>query len=87
MYKDIKRKFDLLLVSLYGKSPHLNSIVTKNYYQYCGSRDNMNNIQLVEQNAHLGIPNSGGVSQYKAATGKSYTHPARFGGKKSCPYC
>ncbi|MCU7365886.1 HNH endonuclease [Pantoea stewartii] len=48
-------------------------------------KTNTGTMQLVEQNAHSGIPHSGGVSQYKAATGKSYTHPARFGGKKSCP--
>ncbi|WP_264253594.1 HNH endonuclease [Pantoea ananatis] len=48
-------------------------------------KTNTGTMQLVEQNAHSGIPHSGGVSQYKAATGKSYTHPARFGEKKSCP--
>ncbi|WP_233100430.1 SMI1/KNR4 family protein [Pseudomonas putida] len=33
-------------------------------------------MQLVEQPAHSGIPHIGGVSQYKAATGKTYVHPA-----------
>ncbi|WP_080160378.1 HNH endonuclease [Salmonella enterica] len=38
-------------------------------------------MQLIKQGAHQGISHSGGVSQYKAATGKSYTFPARKGGR------
>ncbi|QDY42318.1 HNH endonuclease signature motif containing protein [Candidatus Pantoea soli] len=48
-----------------------------------GPKINTGTRQLVEQNAHSGIPHSGGVIQYKAATGKSYTPPAKFGEKKS----
>ncbi|EDQ4866020.1 type IV secretion protein Rhs [Salmonella enterica subsp. enterica serovar Aqua] len=42
---------------------------------------NKGTMQLIKQGAHQGISHSGGVSQYKAATGKSYTFPARKGGR------
>ncbi|MBS5775388.1 MAG: PAAR domain-containing protein [Enterobacter cloacae] len=48
-------------------------------------RTNTGTMQLVEQGAHRGIPHKGGVSQYKLATGKAYTHPARFRSNKTCP--
>ncbi|WP_284358229.1 RHS repeat-associated core domain-containing protein, partial [Pseudomonas syringae] len=38
---------------------------------------NRGTMQLVEKQAHNGIPHKGGVSQYKAATGKAYTFGAR----------
>ena len=38
---------------------------------------NRGTMQLVKQSAHQGISHTGGVSQYKAATGNAYTHPAR----------
>ncbi|WP_259642134.1 HNH endonuclease signature motif containing protein [Pseudomonas syringae group genomosp. 7] len=38
---------------------------------------NRGSMQLVEKQAHSGIPHKGGVSQYKTATGKSYTFGAR----------
>ncbi len=34
-------------------------------------------MQLVKRNAHQGISHVGGASQYKAATGRAYTFPAR----------
>ncbi|WP_313713603.1 RHS repeat-associated core domain-containing protein [Pseudomonas sp.] len=40
-------------------------------------KSNKGTLQLVEQKAHQGIPHKGGVAQYKAATGKSYTFPGR----------
>ena len=40
-------------------------------------KTNKGTMQLVEQRAHQGVPHKGGVAQYKAATGKSYTFPAR----------
>ncbi|MNC11034.1 hypothetical protein D3C75_587180 [compost metagenome] len=40
-------------------------------------KTNKGTMQLVEQRAHQGVPHNGGVSQYKAATGKAYTFPAR----------
>lgn len=47
---------------------------------------NRGTMQLVKQTAHLGITHNGGVSQYATATGRKYTHPARFHkGGKSCP--
>ncbi|MBA7901240.1 HNH endonuclease, partial [Escherichia marmotae] len=42
---------------------------------------NKGTMQLIKQGAHQGISHSGGVSQYKKATGKSYTFPARKGGR------
>ncbi|WP_039013265.1 RHS repeat-associated core domain-containing protein [Pseudomonas brassicacearum] len=41
-------------------------------------KTNTGTMQLIKQNAHNGISHNGGVAQYKAATGKAYTHPARF---------
>ncbi|WP_457970042.1 DUF6531 domain-containing protein [Pseudomonas sp. R4-84] len=41
-------------------------------------KTNTGTMQLIKQNAHSGISHNGGVAQYKAATGKAYTHPARF---------
>ncbi|WP_053214271.1 RHS repeat-associated core domain-containing protein [Pseudomonas sp. Q12-87] len=41
-------------------------------------KTNTGTMQLIKQSAHNGIGHSGGVAQYKAATGKAYTHPARF---------
>ncbi|QNQ20011.1 hypothetical protein HF650_09690 [Kosakonia sp. SMBL-WEM22] len=35
-------------------------------------------MQLVKQDAHSGISHVGGVSQYKAATGRRYAFPARI---------
>jgi len=40
-------------------------------------KTNRGTMQLVEQGAHQGVPHKGGVAQYKAATGKTYTFPAR----------
>ena len=45
---------------------------------------NKGSMQLVKQDAHLGVIHKGGVSQYKTATGKTYTHPARTRGKGRC---
>ncbi|MBI6743565.1 RHS repeat-associated core domain-containing protein, partial [Pseudomonas syringae] len=48
-------------------------------------KTNRGTMQLVEQNAHSGISHKGGVSQYKAATGTPYIHPAsKRIGKTSC---
>ncbi|MGN8274944.1 RHS repeat-associated core domain-containing protein, partial [Pseudomonas sp. SMN5] len=41
-------------------------------------KTNTGTMQLIKQSAHNGISHNGGVAQYKAATGKAYTHPARF---------
>jgi RHS repeat-associated protein len=38
---------------------------------------NEGSMQLVNQDAHLGIPHTGGVSQYQAATGNQYTFRGR----------
>ncbi|MEG1039681.1 MAG: HNH endonuclease [Pseudomonas sp.] len=40
-------------------------------------KTNKGTMQLVEQMAHQGVPHKGGVSQYKAATGRAYTFPVR----------
>ncbi|EIW3218124.1 HNH endonuclease, partial [Salmonella enterica subsp. enterica serovar Agbeni] len=45
---------------------------------------NKGTMQLVKKDAHLGIKHNGGVSQYKAETGKTYTHPARNRGRSGC---
>ncbi|WP_171965525.1 RHS repeat-associated core domain-containing protein, partial [Cronobacter sakazakii] len=45
---------------------------------------NKGTMQLVEKPAHRGINHNGGVSQYKAATGKQYVHPGRFRSKGTC---
>ncbi|WP_059245536.1 RHS repeat-associated core domain-containing protein [Escherichia albertii] len=45
---------------------------------------NTGTMQLIEKQAHSGISHNGGVSQYKAATGKEYTHPARNRGSRKC---
>ncbi|EOZ6414209.1 RHS repeat-associated core domain-containing protein, partial [Cronobacter turicensis] len=45
---------------------------------------NKGTMQLVEKPSHRGINHNGGVSQYKAATGKQYVHPGRFRSKGTC---
>ncbi|MHA7116875.1 HNH endonuclease [Pseudomonas promysalinigenes] len=46
---------------------------------------NTGTLQLLEQPDHSGISHKVGVSQYKAATGKAYVHPAsKRSGKSSC---
>ncbi|EDS4738683.1 type IV secretion protein Rhs, partial [Salmonella enterica subsp. enterica serovar Oranienburg] len=45
---------------------------------------NKGTMQLIEKQAHNGINHNGGVSQYKAATGREYTHPARNRGARGC---
>ncbi|EPT8940610.1 RHS repeat-associated core domain-containing protein, partial [Cronobacter dublinensis] len=45
---------------------------------------NKGTMQLVEKPSHRGINHNGGVSQYKAATGKEYVHPGRFRSNKIC---
>ncbi|WP_449432093.1 RHS repeat-associated core domain-containing protein [Pseudomonas putida] len=50
------------------------------------SKSNRGTLQLVKQKAHLGITHSGGISQYTTATGKKYTHPARYSSRgTACP--
>lgn len=44
---------------------------------------NKGTMQLVKQSAHQVISHTGGVSQYKAATGNAYIHPARNRARRS----
>ncbi|WP_407929078.1 RHS repeat-associated core domain-containing protein [Intestinirhabdus alba] len=45
---------------------------------------NKGTMQLIEKEAHRGINYNGGVSQYKAATGRVYTQPAKNRGVRGC---
>ncbi len=65
-----------------NRAAGLNQKTTPNKYVWRHLDDydpvtNRGTMQLVEKQAHKGIQHSGGVAQYKAATGKAYTFEVR----------
>src|SRR5690606_11858546 len=74
---DYKKDFEVA-----NKAAGLNqkTTPTKHVWHHLDDYDpktNKGTMQLVEKRAHNGIPHKGGVSQYKAATGKAYTFEPR----------